>query len=121
MRRFHARIVEVYSEFEGILTVHFDNGAEQYLQLLGSVDGYEVEYPGVYVEIDDQHFGDHDCFSLAKLRRGSCRLVFQGSAVLDAIGEIEVSFDPDDAAFAELRQGLERVFRSFASFHVGVP
>src|SRR5262249_12655405 len=120
MRRFQARVVEVYSEFEGILTVHFDEGQEQYLQFQAAAEGYEDEYPGVYVEIDDQHLGDHDCFSLAELRRGSFRLVFQGSAVLDLIGEIEVAFELDDAAFTQLRQGLERVFRSVASFYVEV-
>jgi hypothetical protein len=33
-------------------------------------------------------------------------------------GEVVVTFDLDDEAFADLRRGLERVFRDFPGFRI---
>jgi hypothetical protein len=121
MTRFHATAVEVSSEFE-IVVIHFDDGAEHYLQLQApEVDDpveYEAGYGNVYVEVDSQLHSGYNCFSLAELGRGRFRLVLARDAGMLAIGEVEVGFDLDDAAFAELRRGPTLAFRAFPGFRV---
>lgn len=120
---FHATAVEAYlGEFD-IHTVHFDDGQQRYLQIRTPEqpnDPREVEpgYGLVEVEINDQFFGGHNCFSDAELVRGRFRLVLarDDRLVREFGGEVIVTFDLDEAAFAELRRGLQRVFRDFAGF-----
>jgi hypothetical protein len=44
MPQFHATAVEIYSEQEGILTIHFDDQADHYLQLQAPEVDDTVEY-----------------------------------------------------------------------------
>jgi hypothetical protein len=125
MRQFHATVVELYSEEEGILTIHFDDQADHYLQLQApEVDDpveYEPGYGNVYVEVDDQYFSGFNCFSLAELKRDRFRIVLaREEELVRRIGEVVVTFDLDDKAFGELRRGLELAFRAFGSFRVAL-
>jgi hypothetical protein len=120
MYQFHAEVVETYSEFEGVLTVHFDEGGEHYLQLQAPTEGFEEEYGGmgmVYVEVDDQGTSAYDCFPLAELRRHSLFMVFNKAGVMVG-GKVKVTFDLDDKGFEELREALGVVFRFFEDFKV---
>jgi hypothetical protein len=122
---FHAAVVDSYlGEFD-LFVVHFDDGGGQYLQLRvpeAPDDPREVEpgYGCVEVEINDQLYGGYNCFSAADLGRGRFRL---GLARDDRLvrrfgGEVVITFDLGDAAFADLRRGLERAFRDFPGFRV---
>lgn len=124
MLEFRATAVEAYlGEFD-IFVVHFDDQAEQYLQLrVPEVpdDPREVEpgYGCVEVEINSQLHSGYNCFSAAELGRDRFRLVLARDAELvRRFGEVLVTFEQDDAAFAELRQGLGRAFRDFPAFRV---
>lgn len=124
MLQFHATAVEAYlGEFD-IFVVHFDDQAEQYLQLRAPEqpdDPREIEpgYGCVEVEVNSQLYCGYNCFSAAELGRDRFRLVLARDATLvDRFGEVVATFDLDDAAFAELRQGLERAFRDFPGFRV---
>ena len=123
MRQFHATAVEIFSEQEGIRTIHFDDRADHYLQLQApEVDDpaeYEPGYGNVYVEVDDQLFSGFNCFARAELGRDRFHVVFDRDAELvRRVGEVVVTFDLDDAAFGELRRALERAFRAFGNFRV---
>jgi hypothetical protein len=122
MTEFHAAMVEVFSEQEGVVTIHFDDQASHYLQLqVPEVDDpveYEKGYGNVYVEIDDQLYSGFNCFSLAELKRRSFRLVLDRDKELLKIGEVRVTFEIDDAAFEQLRRALVLAFRAFGNFHV---
>lgn len=119
MRKFHATAVEVYTE-DDVLTVHFDDEGEHYLQLQSpeadDPDEHEAGFGGVYVEIDSQINSGLNCFSHAELDRRTFRLVLARDKNMVEIAEVEVTFDVDDEAFAELRRGLTRAFRSFPGF-----
>jgi hypothetical protein len=124
MLQFHATAVEAYlGEFD-IFVVHFDDQAEQYLQLRVPEmpdDPREVEpgYGCVEVEINDQLHSGYNCFSAAELGRERFRLVLaRDAALVQRFGEVVVTFELDDVAFADLRQGLERAFRAFPAFRV---
>lgn len=124
MRQFHATAVEAYlGEFD-IFIVHFDDQAEQYLQLRVPEepdDPREIEpgYGCVEVEINDQLHSGYNCFSAAELSRDRFRLVLaRDTELVRKFGEVLVTFDLDDSSFADLRQGLERAFRDFPEFRV---
>ena len=121
---FQAMVVEAYlGEFD-IHTVHFDDGQDRYLQLRTPevpMDPREVEpgYGLVEVEINDQLYCGVNCFSAAELLRDLFRLVLDRDALLlERFGEIVTTFDLDDEEFAQLRQGLERVFRDYLAFRI---
>jgi hypothetical protein len=122
VRTFHAAVVEQSIEYD-TLTVHFDNEKDQYLQFqspekredaLDWVDGYGA----VDVIVDDQHNSGQNCFSEVELRRDRFRIVFARDPHMTRLGGVDVTFDLDDAAFAELRAGLEFVFRDYPGFRV---
>jgi hypothetical protein len=121
MSRFHATAVEVYSE-EGVLSIHFDDQGEHYLQLQApEVDDpveFEEGFGNVYVEVDDQLYSGYNCFSQAELTRSSFRIAFARDEAMTRIGGVEVTFDLDDAAFGELRRGVAVAFRAFPNFRV---
>jgi hypothetical protein len=122
---FHATAVEAYlGEFD-LHTVHFDDGGEQYLQILTPEepeDPREVEpgYGTVEVEVNSQLYSGHNCFSAAELSRDRFRLTLARDERLVSKfgGEVVATFDLDDAAFDELKRGLARVFRDFTGFRV---
>ena len=103
-------MVEFFSEFPEVLTVHFDDTDAQYLQLPAAAEGYEADDPGICVEVDDQS-NVLDDFTRAELRRNTFRLSHP-------TGDIEITFDLDKPAFATLRHELERVFRTDTRLHV---
>ncbi|WP_020474648.1 Imm10 family immunity protein [Zavarzinella formosa] len=118
MREFHATAVEVFTD-EGMLTVHFDDGADHYLQLQSpeaDTEDFETGYGSVYVELDDQSNAGVNCFSAADLTRTSFRLTLARDAAMSNHGIVVVTFEIDDDAYASLRLGLERLFRSFTGF-----
>ena len=122
MLEFHATAVETYVGEFNILIVHFDDEGGRYLQFqvpeeLDDPRDFEPGYGSVGVEINDQLFSGSNCFSAAELERGRFRLVLARKAKLtERFGEVIVTFDLDDVAFAELRRGLERAFRDFPGF-----
>ena len=122
MRTFHAAVVEQSTEFD-TLTVHFDDGNEQYLQFQSpekredALD-WEDGFGAVDVIVDDQHNSGLNCFSEVELRRDRFRIVFARDPHMTRLGGVEVTFDLDDAAFAELRAGLTFVFRDYPGFRV---
>jgi hypothetical protein len=67
----------------------------------------------VDVIVDDQHNSELNCFSVAELSRDRFRVVFARDPHVSRLGGVEVTFDLDDAALAELRAGLAVVFREF--------
>jgi len=120
VREIHATAVEVYTEFD-VLIVHFDDGGDHYLQLRAPEDEESEEEAGfgnVDVEVDDQAFSGHNCFSLAELGRSRFRLVLARDEAMTRIGEVVVTFSLDDGAFDLLRRGLERAFRAFPGFRI---
>lgn len=126
--QFHATAVEAYlGEFD-IHTVHFDDGADQYLQLRvpeAPEDPREVKpgYGLVEVEVNDQFYCGVNCFSAAELGRDRFRLALARDErlVRQFGGEVVVTFEMDDEAHAQLRAGLERAFRDFPGFRVRAP
>ncbi len=105
-----------------------DDGADQYPQLRTPEkpdDPREVEpgYGLVEVELNDQLYGGVNCFSAAELGRDRLRLALarDDHMAQQFGGEVVVTFELDDAAFAGLRSGLERVFRDFPGFQVTAP
>ncbi|QEL20125.1 hypothetical protein [Limnoglobus roseus] len=124
MIQFHATAVEVFSEEEGIVTVHFDDQGDHYLQLqYPEVDDpieFEHGYGNVYVEVDDQINSGFNCFSRAELTRGGFRLVLARDPALERLGEVVATFDLDGTAFEELRAALRQAFRAFDRFTVSL-
>ncbi len=122
MRTFHATVVESFSEYD-VRTVHFDDEKDQYLQFQSperredALD-WEDGYGAVDVIVDDQHNSGQNCFSEAELRRDRFRVVFARDPHMSRLGGVEVTFDLDAAAFAELRAGLAFVFREYPGFQV---
>jgi hypothetical protein len=122
VRTFHATAVEVLSEYD-TRTVHFDDEKDQYLQLQtpeSKADALDWEdgFGAVDVIVDDQHNSGFNCFSEAELRRDRFRIVFARDPHMTRLGGVEVTFDLDDASFADLRKGLEFVFRNYLAFRV---
>jgi hypothetical protein len=119
MYEFHATAVEVFAE-DGVLTVHFDDQADHYLQLQAPETDDPVEFePGygnVYVEVGTQLHSGFNCFSLAELGRDRFRLVLARDEAMTRIGEVVVTFELDDGAFGELQDGLVSAFRAFPGF-----
>jgi hypothetical protein len=121
--QFHATVVEAYlGEFD-LHSVHFDDGGDQYLQILTPEepdDPREVEpgYGCVEVEVNSQLYSGHNCFSAAELSRDRLRLALARDErlVKQFGGEVVVTFELDDPAFADLQRGLSRVFRDFPGF-----
>jgi hypothetical protein len=122
MLQFHAETVECFSEFEEVLTVHFDNQAGHYLALQGWAKGFEEDAEGIgmiHVEVDDQINSGYDCFTSAELRRGSFRMTFDDQLERWArLGEVEVTFDLGPAEHEQLRDALGCLFRKFAAYRV---
>jgi hypothetical protein len=122
MLRFHALAVECFSEFEEVLTVHFDDEAEHYLALQVWVEDCEENAAGlgmVHVEVDDQINSGYDCFRTAELRRGSFHMTFDsGEPSLAELEGVEVTFDLADEEFEQLRAALGRVFRDFKGYRL---
>lgn len=122
MRTFHATAVQQFTEFD-TLTVHFDDEKGQYLQFQSperredALD-WEDGYGAVDVIVDDQHNSGQNCFSEVELGRDRFRIVFARDPHMTRLGGVEVTFDVDDTAFAELRAGLEFVFRDYPGFRV---
>ena len=123
MYEFHATAVEVYTE-DGVLTVHFDDRADRYLQLQVPEADDPVEFePGhgnVYVEIGDHINSGFNCFSAAELSRDRFRMVLARDAAMTRFGEVVATFELDDEAFGELRRGMEQAFRAYPGFRVVV-
>ena len=130
MKTFHATAVQQFTEFD-TRTVHTDDEKDQYLQFQspeaddGTPDGvpdqaldWEEGYGAVDVIVDDQGNSGFNCFSAAELRRDRFRVAFARDPHMTKLGGVEVTFDLDDAAFAELRKGLEFVFRAYPNFRV---
>ena len=119
MLTFHATAVEVFSE-DSILTIHFDDQADRYLQLQAPMADDPVEFePGygnVYVEVNDQLHSGFNCFSAAELARDRFRITFARDPAMEKLGGVEVTFAVDDAAFAELRQALTVAFRAYPGY-----
>lgn len=71
--KFKASITEAFeNEDIGVITVHFDDEKETYLQFQGTSKGYEDDYYDdgfVYIEIIDQANGAYDCFEIVELHR----------------------------------------------------
>jgi hypothetical protein len=117
---FHATAAEAYTDENGVLVVHFDDEGDIYLQLQApEADDpveFEAGYGNVYVEVNDQINGGFNCFSEAVLGRDHFRIVFARDPAMVAIGEVVVTLDIDDAAFADLRQALARTFRHYPGY-----
>lgn len=120
MLQFHASGIGSFSEFEETLLVHFDDGADHYLEFQVPVEGFEEDVEGfrmVYVVVDDQINSGSDCLTEAELRRGSFRISFDNRVPrLARIKTVEVTFDLGAEDFAQLRAALGRVFRKFAAY-----
>jgi hypothetical protein len=109
VRTFHATAVEVLSEYD-TRTVHFDDEKDQYLQLQTPESKADA--------LDWEDGSGFNCFSEAELRRDRFRIVFARDPHMTRLGGVEVTFDLDDASFADLRKGLEFVFRNYLAFRV---
>jgi len=127
MLQFHATAVEVFTEEEGVLTIHFDDEAEHYLQIQApetddppedDPEEFEEGYGSVYVEVDDQINSGYNCFSRAELTRNRFRIFFAREPRLTERGGVEATFEVDDDAFAELQRALTHAFRHFDGFHM---
>src|SRR5262245_49018965 len=122
MLRFSASAIECFSEFEEVLTVHFDNQADHYLTLQVWTEKFEENAQGmgmVHVEVDDQLNSGYDCFTSAELRRDSFRMTFTDREErLARLKELEVTFDMGTEKYERLRWELARVFRRFKGYRV---
>jgi len=117
MLAFFASVVEAYSSEFDVLTVHFDDDGEHYLQLQAIPErDTDADSARVYVEVDDQGIAGADCFSLAELRRGSFRLIFAHEPALVAIGEVVVSFELKCEPFEELRAALTQILAGTSQY-----
>lgn len=124
MLRFHALCVECFSEFEEVLTIHFDDQAEHYMALQVWNEGFEDNAAGigmVHVEVDSQLNSVYDCFTAAELRRTSFYMCFDHSEQhLAQFGEVEVTFTLAAEKFEQLHATLSQVFREFRAYRVVV-
>lgn len=114
--QFQATAVEAYEdEGLGVITVCFDNGAEDYVQFQGASEGFEDDYYDngfVYLEIRDQFYSGYDCFSSVVITRNS--LLIQGindKRMLEIAGEVNVRFEIDDNRFHGVVDSLRKAFR----------
>lgn len=127
MFQFHATTVEAYLGEFAIFTVHFDDGQDRYLQLrapeqLEDPREFEPGYGSVEVEVNDQFYSGYNCFSTAELARDRFHLIFaRDDSLVRQFGEVLVTFELDDADFADLRSGLAHVFRDFTGFVMDSP
>ena len=114
--KFRATVTEAYEDEDiGVITVHFDDEVETYLQFQGASKGFEDDYYDggfVYLEIIDQAYGAHDCFEKVDLYKDKIIVTNINVERVKAKAEnIEVQFQASEEVFNSLKEKLELTFR----------
>ena len=114
--KFTSTSTEVYEDEEiGVITIHFDDQKDLYLQFQGASIGFEEDYYDggfVYMEVIDQAFSGNDCFEKVELFRDKILVHdITDDRIREKAESIEVSFDINDAEFENLKEKMLLAFR----------
>ena len=114
--KFYATSVSAIEDDEiGVITVHFDDEVDLYLQFQGASLGYEEDYYDggyVYMEIIGQAYGAYDCFSHVELSRDKIKVLkISEKRIKSQAEEIEVNFDITTETYEKVKKLLQKTFR----------
>jgi hypothetical protein len=114
--QFRATAVEAWEDKElGVITIHFDSGADQYAQFQGASEGFEDDYYDlglIYLEINSQLYSGYDCFSSVTVAKDRLSILgISDNRMLEIASEVVVFFDIEGNQLKDVVSLLHKVFR----------